>query len=77
MASATVRDVQLPAGVTAAFLAGGKLQACTAKELYTYSSAGKLMSTAQLPRATDAVAKLSDGYMLLRSGNCLYTAAIK
>lgn len=77
VASATVRDVQLPAGTTAAFLAGGKLYACTDKEMYTYSGTGKLLSTAALPRATDSVTKLSDGYMLLKSGNGLYAAAIK
>lgn len=77
VASAMVRDVQLPAGATAAFLAGGKLYACTAKEMYTYSNTGKLLATQELPRATDSVTKLSDGYILLKSGNGLYAAPIK
>lgn len=77
VASAAVSDVQLPAGTTAAFLAGGKLYACTKEEMHAYSSAGKLLSTTELPRATDSLAKLSESYMLLRSGNGLYVAAIK
>lgn len=77
VASATVKDLQLPAGTTQAFLAGGKLYACTKEEVHVYSSTGKHVSTTKLPRATDSAAKLSDSSMLLRSGNGLYVAAIK
>lgn len=77
VASAAVTDVPLPADAKAAFLAGGKLVACTAEQVLTYSPAGKLLIAADLPRATDAVAKLSESYMLLTSGNGLYAAAIK
>jgi len=77
VASAAVSKIQLPAGTQKTFLAGGKLYACTSTQIYTFSSAGKQLSLAELPRATDAVSKLSDGYILLRSGNGLYAAAIK
>ncbi|MEA5060085.1 MAG: DUF5711 family protein [Candidatus Pelethousia sp.] len=77
VASATQCNVQLPEGTISAFLAGGKLQVCTAEQLYSYSASGTLLATTELPRATDSVSKLSESYMLLTSGNGLYTAAVK
>lgn len=75
--NAGISDVQLPAGTISAFLAGGKLQACTATERYTFSAAGKQLSVAELPRPADRAVKLSEGYLLLTSGNGLYVSAIK
>ena len=68
--------VQLPAGTLGAFLAEGKLYACTSDTLYTYSSTGKQTSASALPRTVERVQKLSETHLLLTSGNGLYVTAL-
>ena len=77
VASASISEAQLPAGTISAFLSGGRLVACTRTEKITYTAAGKQAGTISLPREADALEKLSDDYMLLRSGNGLYTVSLK
>ena len=76
-ANATVSAVQLPAGTLGAFLAGGKLYACTSDTLYSYSATGQLTGTATLPRAMDHAQKLSETHLLLTGGNGLYVTPLR
>lgn len=76
-ASATVSAVQLPAGTLGAFLAGGKLYACTSDTLYVYSATGKQTNAVALPRTVDRAQKLSETHLLLTGGNGLYVAPLR
>lgn len=75
--SPAISTVSPPEGALAAFLINGKLMIYTTDAAYTYSAAGKLISTEELPIEIDGAKKLSDSHILLSKEGRLYVSAAK
>ena len=77
MGSAAIGTVHPPEGALAEFLIKGNLMIYTPTAAYTYSAAGKLLSTEELPIEIDGAKKLSDNHIMLSSEGKLYVSVTK